>query len=283
LNVDEMRYKARAGMNEITSAHQLLSRCLSSYFAEPRGQWIFRGHADAKYKLISSVGRATHTSKSAEKFEQSLFTIFRREAPGFTSIIPTNEWEWLSMAQHHGLPTRLLDWTNNPLVALYFAVNDRPDIDGSLYALRAPRKAPRGVQAGSPFSIDQPVKFYPNLVTPRIRAQEGVFVVCSDLTVPLDKSLRSDWRLDLLKIPAASKVSLKYELFRLGVHESALFPDLDGLAARLAWQHSASPDVLQKGVAPGREEPFCRVAQPKALQEMLSSVPSLETEGEEDD
>ncbi len=55
-----------------------------------------------------------------------------------------------------------------------------------------------------------------------------------------DQALRSDWCIERLRVPAARKAYLRYELFRLGVHASSLFPDVDGLAARIRWQHSIS-------------------------------------------
>jgi hypothetical protein len=85
------------------------------------------------------------------------------------------------------------------------------------------------------------MKYYPNHVTPRIRAQEGLFIVCSELEAPLDRTLRDDWKIECLLIPADAKVRLRYDLYRLGVHGSSLFPDLDGLAARIKWQHSVLP------------------------------------------
>lgn len=226
---------------QIDTVQQFLSYASENYFKEPRGKWVFRGHSDSGYKLIPSVGRGNHTSKSRAKHESSLFDIYCREARGYLASIPTTEWEWLALAQHHGLPTRLLDWTSNPLVALYFAVEANTTIDGELFGLRAIAKASKTNLNGSPFSIKKPFKIYPNVITPRIRAQESLFVVCSDIENPLDQNLRNDWKIESLRIPKEKKDSLRYELFRIGIHKSSLFPDLDGLASRLKWQHTVSP------------------------------------------
>ena len=218
-----------------------MSSASGRYFAEPRGRWVFRGHSKASYELIPSVGRNAHTSKSRERYEKGLFQIFCREARGYAGAIPADDWEWLSLAQHHGLPTRLLDWSYNPLVALYFAVEADEETDGKLFALRAPRSASEHDRATSPFGISTPTKVFPNIITPRIRAQEGLFVVCVNLESPLDRDLRGDWTIEPHLIPSSAKKHLRYELFRLGVHASSLFPDLDGLSARVKWQHEVSP------------------------------------------
>ena len=93
----------------------------------------------------------------------------------------------------------------------------------------------------SPFALHGPRKYYPNVVTPRLRAQEGLFVAFSEIERPLDDSLRSSWTLERFAVAATDKERLRYELFRLGVHTSSLFPDLEGLTSRIAWQHSVSP------------------------------------------
>ncbi|WP_332879279.1 FRG domain-containing protein [Massilia sp. S19_KUP03_FR1] len=226
---------------EITSVHELLKLASERYFVKPRGQWIFRGHSDAHYKLIPSVGRPGHTSASTDKYEKSLFQSFCREAGAYLDQPPTTEWEWLSVAQHHGLPTRLLDWSLNPLAALYFAVESNADRDAELFALHAPTKAPQGVLSRPPFEVKRAMKYYPNIVSPRIRAQEGLFVVCPEPEIALDKDLRGDWEIEQISVPQGAKERLKYELFRLGVHTSSMFPHMDGLAARLAWQHCVNP------------------------------------------
>jgi hypothetical protein len=233
---------------EVDSVRTLLNHAYAHYFTEARGRWVFRGHSNLEYQLIASVGRGQHTSRTREKYEHSLFDIFRREAQGFLDAVPTNEWEWLSLGQHHGLPTRLLDWTQNLLVALYFAVGNNPRTDGRLFALSAPLKAAEGLRNGSPFDITSPAKYYPNIVTPRIRAQEGLFVACPDVEKPLDQALRDDWRIESLRVPATRKPHLRYELFRIGVHASSLFPDVDGLAARIRWQHSVSSPFGDHGL-----------------------------------
>jgi acyl-CoA synthetase (AMP-forming)/AMP-acid ligase II len=55
------------------------------------------------------------------------------------------------------------------------------------------------------------------------------------------QALRDGWRMECLSVPAANKPTLRYELFRVGVHESSMFPDIVGLATRIRWQHSVSP------------------------------------------
>ena len=225
---------------ELASVAEYLAELATKHFTSARGQWVFRGHSDAQYELKPSVGRGGHTSITDAKYEESLFTVFQREAGTYLDPLPASNWEWLAVAQHHGLPTRLLDWSHNPLVGLYFTVDAHPKLAGEVVALRAPTKAARSVIAGSPFTIRRAAKYYPNIVSPRIRAQEGLFVACPTPTIPLDTSLRSDWSLKRFAVPAANKERLRYELYRLGVHRAALFPDLDGLAARIKWQHTVN-------------------------------------------
>ena len=226
---------------QIQSIAQFLALTAERYFTRSRGQWVFRGHPDKSYQLIPSVGRGGHTSKSTAKYEKSLFQSFRREAGAYLDPLPLDQWEWLSAAQHHGLPTRLLDWSHNPLAALYFAVEQNPEKDGEVFALNAPLKAPESISSKSPFEVRRPMKYYPNIVSPRIRAQEGLFVICPEPEAPLDKDLRSDWSIERVLVPAHAKGPLRYELFRLGVHESSLFPHIDGLAGRIKWQHCVLP------------------------------------------
>lgn len=229
-------------MRVINCIQDLLDATSAQYFAEERGRWIFRGHTKESFQLIPSVGRNTHVWRSREEYEVNLLKMFCREARGYLNqaSIPTNDWDWLSLAQHFGLPTRLLDWTYNPLAALYFAVWGHPECNGQLFALRAVLKVGDKLPQ-SPFTIERPHKYYPNHITARIRAQEGVFVVCPKLEEPLDAVLPGNWTLERYLIPAARKKELLYDLFRLGTHNSALFPDIGGLAKRIAWQNTVRP------------------------------------------
>ena len=96
--------------------------------------WAFRGMGDVAFALMPTVGRIRNYSASRER---SILDAFRRHIPQFDSAT-SGAWDELALAQHHGVPTRLLDWTTNPLVAARFAAASQPrqleieTIDGSL-------------------------------------------------------------------------------------------------------------------------------------------------------
>src|SRR5215208_6967226 len=91
--------------------------------------WIFRGQACSDWDLIPKVDRQefdrSRNSKGRLGLEQAILKEFKLLAQPHLTYFPRSDWEWLAHAQHYRLPTRLLDWTFKPLVALYFAVEER--------------------------------------------------------------------------------------------------------------------------------------------------------------
>ncbi|WP_171393668.1 type I restriction-modification system subunit M [Vibrio mediterranei] len=86
---------------------------------------VYRGIKDEDFKLEPSIMRLGYTDEDELiKAEKRLFKAFKQQALPHLEYTPKNDWEWLALAQHHGLPTRLLDWSKNPLIALYFAIEE---------------------------------------------------------------------------------------------------------------------------------------------------------------
>lgn len=201
---------------------------------------IYRGVSRTDYELISTLGRINlKKGDSFNKVEKRTLRIFKERAIPYLSTVPTNDWEWLALAQHHGLPTRLLDWSRNPLVALYFSVlNDNNDQQSAIYVLHQEKQKIVDVEkTKTPMGLKgEPLRYIPSHVTQRIIAQNGLFTIHpEDPSIPF-----KDENIDKIIIPSNRRKSLKQELYRYGIHEAYMFPGLDGLTSHIKWMNEDS-------------------------------------------
>ncbi len=190
------------------------------------GNYLFRGVAVVDYPLVSSVGRQRDGYGYSPGIERALFDQFKREALPFLAVRPETDWEWLALAQHHGVPTRLLDWSESPSVSLFFAVWGNDEKDAGLYVVRRPDTVKE--LAKDPFTVNEVRFFYPGYVTPRLVSQRGLFTVHPDPEKPYK---RDD--MHQIIIGKECKADFRKKLDSSGTHHAAIFVDLDGLSRRL--------------------------------------------------
>ncbi len=230
-----------------------------------RSRYAFRGLSDAQYRLETTLIRLRGVFAVLERH---LLRNFSKYA--LRNVVERDSvWHWLSVAQHYGLPTRLLDWTYSPFVAMHFSTAniEKFNIDGVIWAvnyLKAHQLLPDklrhqldaeganvftvGMLSESVCSLqelddlsteDFAVFFEPPSIDDRIVNQFAFFSVMSDSSALLDDWLKKHpdlWR--KIIIPAELKWEIRDKLDQANITERVLFPGLGGLSQYLKRQYS---------------------------------------------
>jgi hypothetical protein len=231
----------------------------------------FRGQIKKEWDLIPSLYR--NDSNIDPSLESNLLRDFKNLVTLQLTHLPSLPLEWLFVMQHHGLPTRLLDWTEGHLIALFFAVLGPHDLsDGAVWifdpwSLNKKVIKLRTVPSSNYFQgieeyympsynregnmiikANNPIAIRPSRITQRILSQKGVFTLHGNEKVSLNSFANVEnkktegekqfIRYAKLVIDANSKKSILKELFLAGVGHSICFPSLDGISAEIAYRYS---------------------------------------------
>ena len=232
----------------------------------------YRGCGKSAYTLQPSLYRHRQKNKIAElsSLELQLITRFRQRSIPFHDRSLLDDWDTLFFMQHYGVPTRLLDWTENPLMALYFAVMSAPFTvkrggelqfasDAAVWALdpiawnrkslqhqsydggvMAPGdEALKGYKPVPSYSgmFNHPVALYGAHNSSRIVAQRGVFTIfgqnCEPMEAVFEKHRFPKGCLIKIILSKNELPAVRKSLLKHGITESVVFPDLDGLAREI--------------------------------------------------
>lgn len=203
-------------------------------------QFLFRGQ-DVKGNLLPSIARKTPSEDTTAK-ENLMLNSMRMMGAAFLKESENTVLDHLVLAQHHRMKTRLLDWSTNPLVALWFACNSKKRGDVYVYILDCSKFLNNSIYDEDPFKQKETCVLQPRLNNNRIIAQHGWFTLHrfskeSKAFVPLEKNRKVKNFIHELKIAEKSKPDLLNELDKYGISNRTLFPDLEGLCTYLNWRY----------------------------------------------
>lgn len=219
--------------------------------------WAFRGQPDASWRLETPLSRYLRRSGVQEKYwkqqEERILRIFRRKAHLHLRTVPDerDSFEWLALMQHHGAPTRLLDFTWSKYVAAFYAFSDPPrGCDAAIWALYPPALA--SSEKFGPWIYDNFEKYFlpntkpivvigePHHMNQRLIAHSGTFVVPGQLAIPVEDIVATHISSEpLVKLTLATdrvrRDAIK-ALYHMNITHATLFPDLDGLARSMGFE-----------------------------------------------
>lgn len=241
----------------VESVADLLGRVAENYSGDRTV--LFRGHTCDDWELVPRLARTTLRLTYAADIldaEAAVLDEFERlSVPHLGNRIISSTWDLLALAQHHGLPTRLLDWSTNPLVALWFAVEKPPERgrDAAIWAFNVDRSSVVNHDK-SPFALPTTKIFRPKHHDSRIVAQSGWFTVHKFMDrsghfSALEKIKTNVPSLRKLIFPKRYFASIRDDLSRCGINRASLFPDLSGLCDQLRWRLSPLADEAEYDAA----------------------------------
>lgn len=257
----------------VTSLTEYTQLFESKMTALPGSLW-YRGCGDSDHRLEPTLFRhpTRKTITDLLNLEANLLTHFRQRSLPYISNQTINDWDLLFLMQHFGVPTRLLDWTENPYIALYFALSSAKGDsstgteifkkDASIWVLdpvewnrhslkhmsykdgilsvadaRIKTYTPSSNHHDTGEMLNQSVTIYGTHNSPRIIAQRGAFMVFGKDTQPADLAYQSlhypPESLTKIVIPKDKITQLTTSLFKIGYTDAVVFPDLEGLAREI--------------------------------------------------
>lgn len=204
---------------------------------------LFRGQANNS-PLLPSIARQFPKFDTTE-IEKEMLRDLKRRSLLLINKPPRDDWEWLVFAQHFGLKTRLLDWTSNPLIALWFACSNEYTIKTSsyVYALSVNDDMLVDMEKNeSPFLNDRTKILRPTLNNERIIAQSGWFTAhrfskTNQAFVTLETHRKLKTQIQEFEITADLKEYFLRQLSIFGVNNKTIYPDVTGLCLHLNWKY----------------------------------------------
>ena len=204
---------------------------------------LFRGQSDDNF-LLPSIARKDPCMDTT-KLEMEMLEDLKRRSTLLINREVRNDWEWLILAQHFGLKTRLLDWTSNPLVALWFACENKYLVNKNsyVYILKGNSNMLVDIRnTESPFENSRTKILRPLLNNERIIAQAGWFTAHkfsnkAKKFVKLETNNEVKSLITKIEIPVTIKMDILKKLSIFGINNRTMYPDLAGLCAHINWKH----------------------------------------------
>lgn len=191
---------------------------------------LFRGQSSSRFGLLPSIGRTHPRYTPSLDIEQDLLNQFRMKAIAFRQL-PTDssELDWLILARHYGLRTRLLDWTSNPHVALYFAIQDRSSSESfplAIYIAKSPPTVSYFDLRNQPLKVDTTSFFEPPFLDQRVANQHSYLSLHHS---PLEEFSADYIERFNIQPDRHTVTSIERLLHQIGLKHAGIFPGLEGL------------------------------------------------------
>jgi hypothetical protein len=259
----EPRPKPEPTISSLSEFTELVNSIRAEWEFEPDDvcrPW-FRGQQRKHWELVPSIVRIGGFDRETE---DNIREEFATRAPALSRFepLPTNDWDLYFLMQHYGAPTRLLDWTESPVIALYFAVRDNPGYyDSAIWMLNTYELNRRVTKIGEVVSPSAqgvskkdanrvvpwlperwtskkipefPLAIFPTHIARRISSQRACFTIHGSTKVGFSQFARGkNSCLSKIVIPGRSVKNIRLSLEQIGIDDTTIFPDLEGLGRAL--------------------------------------------------